>query len=504
MKILWIDDEIDLLKPFIYLLNQEGYEVKTATSGEDGAKLASREVFDLIFLDEIMPGVDGLEVLKKIKSESPQQLVVMVTKSEEESLMKQAYGGWVDDYITKPFSFNQLLSVLNRILKRRVLIEEKMAEEYAIQFRSLAQPLEYNEWIEYYRNIVAWDIKLLEFGSKELKEIHDEKKREANAGFTKYIEYEYKNFIRQNAPMLSHKIFAQMIFPILNQGPLHFIIFDSMRLDQYIRLLPYLRDYYEIQTQYYYSILPSATPYSRNAIFSGLLPLEIVQKYPQYWLFEEKGQNRFEKELFFELLKRTGLKINQSFYKLSTIEEIEKNVQKITNENADITIVIINFFDLLLHSIPGRGDMKGLLDDERVLLNLLSYWFPLSPLFELFKNIAKRGRQVVLTSDHGFIHVRRPTIIYGGREISPNLRYKYGPALRVDAKTAYILNNPGEIYLPAEDSSVRFAIAKEDHYFIYATKPTEYEKEFKYTFQHGGISMEEMILPLGIMTPRQT
>ncbi|HEX7320913.1 MAG TPA: bifunctional response regulator/alkaline phosphatase family protein [bacterium] len=502
MKLLWIDDEIDLLKPFIYLLNQEGYEVKTATSGEDGVNLASKEVFDLIFLDEIMPGVDGLEVLKKVKTDNPQQLVVMVTKSEEESLMKQAYGGWVDDYITKPFSFNQLLSVLNRILKRRSLIIEKMAEDYATQFRDLGQPSDHHEWIEYYRSLVAWDTKFLEFGSKELKEIHDERKREANAGFTKYIEYNYKNFIKKDSVLMSHNVFPQVIFPHLKEGPVFFVIFDSMRLDQYIRLQPFFRDYYEIQTQYFYSILPSATPYSRNAIFSGLLPLDIVRKYPQYWLFEEKGQNRFEKELFTELLNRSGLRLNFSFHKLSTIDEIEKNVQKIAGDTSDIAIIIINFFDLLLHSIPGRGDMKGLLDDERVLLNLLSYWFPLSPIQELFRLIAKRKRPVILTTDHGFIHVRRPSIIYGGREISPNLRYKYGPALRVDEKTAYMLNNPGDVALPAENSSVRFAIAKEDYYFIYATKPSEYEKEFKYTFQHGGISMEEMILPIGTMMPR--
>ncbi|MEO0161948.1 MAG: bifunctional response regulator/alkaline phosphatase family protein [candidate division WOR-3 bacterium] len=502
MKILWIDDEIELLKPFIYLLNQEGYEVKTATSGEDGIRLASREVFDLIFLDEIMPGVDGLEVLRRIKLDNPQQLVVMVTKSEEEALMKQAYSGWVDDYITKPFSFNQILSVLNRILKRRHLIEEKMAEDYASQFNVLAEPEDYNGWIEYYRNLVSWDLRFLEYGSKELKEIHNERKRSANAGFTKYIVHNYPDFIKGRGPILSNSLFKTVVFPTLQEGSLFFVIFDSMRLDQYLKLQPYLRDFFEINTQYYFSILPSATPYSRNSIFAGLLPLEILQGYPQYWLFEEKGQNRFEKELFTELLKRNSLKINFNFYKLSTIEEIERNVSKIAQDRSDITIVIINFFDLLLHSIPGRGDMKGLLDDERILLNLLSYWFPVSPLFELFKAIATKKRRIILTSDHGFIHVRRPTVVYGGREISPNLRYKYGPALRVDEKTALVLNNPGAFYLPAEDASVRFIIAKEDYYFIYPTKPTEYEREFKYTFQHGGISLEEMILPIGFLLPR--
>ncbi|MDH4210184.1 MAG: response regulator [candidate division WOR-3 bacterium] len=502
MKILWIDDEIDLLKPFIYLLQKEGYEVKTAPSGEDGVNMANKEQFDLIFLDEIMPGVDGLEVLRKIKSESSQQLVVMVTKSEEEDLMTQAYGGWVDDYITKPFSFNQLLSVLNRTLKRRVIIEEKMAEEYSTQLRTMIEPTGYSDWIEYYRNIVSWDTRLLEFGSKDLKTIHEEKKREGNAGFAKFIESQYSSFLKGKGPILSHQIFSHLVFPTLNDGPIYFVIFDSMRLDQYMKLIPFLKDYYEINNHYYYSILPTATPYSRNSIFAGLLPLDIVQLYPQYWTYDEKGQNRFERDLFNEQLKRNNLRVNFSFYKLSSISEIERSIEKIKGESTEIVIIVINFFDMLIHSIPGRGDMKGILDDERVLLNILAYWFPLSPIFELFKSLLVNDRRVILTTDHGFIRVRRPTIIYGGREISPNLRYKYGPALRVDKKTALLLNSPGDICLPSEDPSVRFAIAKEDHYFIYPTKPTEYEREFKYTFQHGGISTEEMILPVGILKPR--
>jgi len=502
MRILWIDDEIDLLKPFIYLLQQEGYDVETATSGEDGVSMAAKEVFDLIFLDEIMPGVDGLEVLRKIKNENSQQIVVMVTKSEEEDIMNKAYGGWVDDYITKPFSFNQLLSVLNRTLKRRTIIGEKMAEEYAVQFRAFTEPTTSSDWIEYYKSIVSWDLRFLEMGTKDLTQLQEERKQEANAGFVKFIENEYRSFLSGKGPVLSHNLFSQSVLPLLQEGPLHFIVFDSMRLDQYLKLAPLLRDFFETKTQFYYSILPTATPYSRNSLFAGLLPLEIVQKYPQYWAYEEKGQNRYEEELFNEQMKAHNLRINASYYKLSSMHEIERNTQKVANDKADVVIVVINFFDLLFHSIPGRGDMKGILDDERVLLNLLTYWFPISPIFEIFKTAARNKRRVVLTSDHGFIRVRRPAIIYGGRSISPNLRYKYGPALRVDKKHAMLLNNPGDIALPSEDPSIRFAIAKEDHYFIYPTKPTEYEREFKYTFQHGGISMEEMILPCAIMTPR--
>ncbi len=502
MKILWIDDEIELLKPFVYLLQQEGYEVETASSGEDGTQMAAREIFDLVFLDEIMPGVDGLEVLRKIKSENSQQIVVMVTKSEEEDLMKKAYGGWVDDYITKPFSFTQLLSVLNRTLNRRRIINNALGEEYSTQFRNLQEPADYNEWIEFYRNIVSWDLRLMEFGSKDLREMQDQRKRDANAGFAKYVENIYPSFLEGKGPLMSNRLFASAVLPLLRDGPVTFIIFDSMRLDQYVKIVSVLRDYFEINTQFYYSILPTATPYSRNAIFAGIMPLEILQRYPEMWSFEEQGQNRFEKQLFEAQLKKQNINMKFSYHKLSSIAEIESSICEITTNTSDISIVIINFFDLLIHSIPGRGDMKGILDDEGVLLNILNYWFPISSIYEIFRILARRKNRIVLTTDHGFIRVRRPTIVYGGRTISPNLRYKYGPALRVDKKNAWLLNNPGDIALPVEDASVRFAIAREDHFFIYPTKPTEYEKEFKYTFQHGGISMEEMILPYGILTPR--
>jgi hypothetical protein len=301
---------------------------------------------------------------------------------------------------------------------------------------------------------------------------------------------------------MSQNLFSHAVFPLLKEGPLVFIIFDSMRLDQYFRLTPYLRDHFELNTDFYCSILPTATPYSRNALFAGLTPLDIVQKYPQYWTFETQGQNRFEKELFAEQLKRHNLRATFSYYKLASIQEIERSTSKIVSDSQDITLIVINFFDLLLHSIPGRGDMKGMLDDERVFLNLLGYWFPISPVFDIIQRLAKKKKRVILTSDHGFIRVQRPTIVYGGRTISPNLRYKYGPALKVDRKTALLLNNPGDISLPSSDPSVRFTIAKEDYYFIYPTKPSEYEREFKYTFQHGGISLEEMILPYAIMNPR--
>ncbi len=502
MKILWIDDEIDLLKPFVYLLNQEGWEVKTSTSGEDGLSLIKKESFDIIFLDEIMPGVDGLEVLKKIKGKNPQQLVVMITKSEEGELMERAYGDWVDDYITKPFSLNQILSVLNRTLKRRQLIEKTIFEDYAQEMRSRDLPTSSRGWINYYATQVAWDLKLLDFADQNLKEIHEAKKVEANAAFNKYVEKNYKGLL-QEGPIFSHNFFQSIVLPQLKEGPVCLFILDSMRLDQYLKIQPYLRDIFEVNTNYYYSILPSATPYARNSLFAGKLPLDIVNEFPQYWTFEERGQNRFEKQLLGEQLKRIGCdKKTLQFHKAVSLDEVSKLVGTVQAKETDIAIYIINFLDLLIHAIPGREDMKGLLNDERVFLNLLGFWFPTSPLFGLLKKLAKKRTKVIFTTDHGFIRVRRPVLVYGGREISSNLRYKYGPALRSDQRGAVVLDNPSDFMLPAEGVSVRFLIAREDYYFIYPTKPSEYEREFKYTLQHGGISMEEMILPYGIMSAR--
>ncbi len=502
MKVLWIDDEVDLMKPFIYLLNQEGYEVKPSTSGEDGLSLLKKEPFDIVFLDEIMPGIDGLEVLKKIKGKNPQQLVVMITKSEEEELMERAYSDWVDDYITKPFSFNQILSVLNRTLKRRQLIEKVIIEEYSQQMKDLELPSSYRGWISYYEAQVAWDLKLLELGDQSLREIHDAKKIEANSAFNKYIEKNYRSLL-QEGPIFSHKFFQTIVAPYLREGPVYLFILDSMRLDQYVKIQPYLRDHFEVSTDYYYSILPSATPYSRNSLMAGFLPLDIIKEYPLYWTFEEKGQNRFEKELFIEQMKRLGYtKKEIQFYKVVTLNDISKSIGAVLAKEADIVIYIVNFLDILIHSIPGRENMKGLLNDERVFLNLLAFWFPTSPLFELLRRLAQKKRRIIFTTDHGFIRVKRPVLVYGGREISSNLRYKYGPALRSDPKGAIILESPSDFMLPSENVSVRFLIAREDYYFIYPTKPSEYEQEFKFTLQHGGISMEEMILPFGILKAR--
>lgn len=416
--------------------------------------------------------------------------------------MEKAYTDWVDDYILKPFSFNQILSVLNRTLKRRELIQKGIVEQYAVEMRNLELPTTSRGWANYYEKQVAWDLKMLEISDQSLKEIHDTKKAEANGAFNKYIEKNYRSLLDEG-PIFSHQFFETVVLPYLREGPIYLFILDSLRLDQYFKIQPYLRDYYEVSTDYYYSILPSATPYSRNALMSGMLPLNILKEFPQYWTFEEKGQNRFEKELLLEQLRRLGQgKKEVQFHKVVSLNDISRSINQIMSKEADIVVYIVNFLDILIHSIPGRENMKGLLNDERIFLNLLGFWFPTSPLFELLKRLSQKKRRIILTTDHGFIRVKRPVLVYGGREISSNLRYKYGPALRSDRRGAVVLDNPSDFMLPSESVSVRFLIAREDYYFIYPTKPSEYEQEFKYTLQHGGISMEEMIIPFGVLKAR--
>ncbi|HID32225.1 MAG TPA: PglZ domain-containing protein, partial [bacterium (Candidatus Stahlbacteria)] len=445
----------------------------------------------------------GLEVLKQIKSTFPDQTVVMVTKSEERELMERAYGEWADGYIVKPFKFTDLLSVINRTIKRREIISRRIGESYTTDLRTVTTPTNYQEWITKYLKLITWDERLEDVDDPSLKEIHEDQKKEANIAFNHFYIENYPSFLKGDGPVLSHQVFKTWIVPLLREGPVYLFILDSMRLDQWLKITPILRDHFDIEPNYYFSILPSATPYSRNAIFSGLLPLEIYQNHPRYWVLEEWGQNRYEKELFDLQLKRLGIRgLRYRFLKVTSAEEIKKGYQQLVKGRYDLFIYVVNFFDLVLHSIPSKSEVRSLLRDEKLLLKILSSWFVSSPIFEAMKKIDP-ARKIVITSDHGFIRVKRPLLAHGGKIISANLRYKFGPALRTDAKGALILDDPKCLGLPQIDPSYRYIIAKEDYYFIYPTKPAQYEKEYKYTFQHGGISPEEIILPFAILRSKR-
>lgn len=505
MRILWIDDEIDLLKPYVYSLQQKGYEVETATNGPDGLALLKTKEFDLVLLDEIMSGMDGLTVLKRLKEFDPHILVAMVTKSEEEALMNEAYAKLVDDFVVKPFTPIQITAVLKRLLEKKKIISSRIAQDYAT---SLAQTqtyhFNYTDWINHYVSLVRWANLLQRFGDNALKESFEQTRRENNIAFSRYITEVYSDWLKkENGPVLSHKFFAHFILPRLSLKPHFLLLFDSMRLDQWFALVPILREFFEVETKYFYSILPTATPYARNAMFSGLLPLEIFQKHPELWVFDETGQNRFEAELLQNLLARYKFQGRSVFLKASENEDIVLNGPAFLARENQFSVLVVNFLDLLIHSIKTNRMLEEIVTNEHSLLGLTRLWFTGSAIFSLLKELSRRDCEITVSSDHGFIKVNHPLIIYGGREISTNLRYKYGGALRTDERNAILLANPEDFMLPAEHIGTKFAIAKSDFYFIYPTKPKEYERTYKYTYQHGGVSLEEMILPVGILKPKK-
>ncbi|MGQ9707596.1 MAG: T9SS response regulator signal transducer PorX [bacterium] len=502
MKLLWIDDEIDLLRPFIYALEKKGYRVATATNGPDGILLLKEQGFDLVLLDQMMSGMQGLDVLRRIKEIDPNVLVAMVTKSEDEALINEALGKLVDDFIIKPFTPTQLLAVLKRLLGKRQLVSAQIGQEFVRVMQEERHLNSHEDWAEYYRVLNYWQNVLARFGDTGLLELHQDRRQEANNQFSRFVEDNYQTLVSNKGLIMSHRLMERIVQPNWEEKQTYLVVLDSMRQDQWQAIVPLLRDYYDVDSGHYYSILPTATPYSRNAIFSGLLPIEIYRRYPKWWVFDEFGQNRFEQELLAENLRRLGFRARFSFIKAARGDELGAARAVLFDTNVRLTVVVINFLDLLIHSVRQTRLLDEIIPDDTALVGTTRVWFAASPIFDLLKELARKDCRVVVTSDHGFIRVRRPAIIYGSREISANLRYKHGAALRVEEREALLLNCPEDYFLPVEHPGVKFAIAKSDYYFIYPTKPREYEKTYRWTFQHGGISLEEMIVPLALLTPR--
>lgn len=503
MRILWIDDEVDLLKPYVYFLKDKGYEVETATNGPDGLQLAKSKNFDLVLLDEMMVGMDGLTVLQTLKEFDPNILIAMVTKVSEEPVMNQAFGKLADDFIIKPFTPAQILSALKRLIEKKALIGDRLHRDFSAIAQKRTSINGWKDWIDYYVTLLNWQSRFERFGDEVLAESFYDEKKESNKEFVAYVEDMYPRWVQEKkGPIMSNRFFETFVLPRLKEKPVFWLVFDSMRLEQWFALVPLLKEFYEIDTDYYFSILPSATPYARNALFSGLLPLEIYQQLKNYWVFEDTGQNRFEQELLIENLARHNFRHKSLFLKTSRNEDIDNSLNILLNADTRFSTLILNFLDLLIHSIKSQRLLDEIVTDEKSLVSLTRLWFSNSAVYNLLKQLKKRDAYIIITSDHGFIKVNRPTLIYGGKEISANLRYKHGGALKIDEKTAVLLNNPQDYMLPAEHLGVRYAIAKHDYYFIYPTKPKEYEQTYKYSYQHGGISMEEMILPVAILKPK--
>jgi len=506
--ILWADDEIELLQPHILFLQSKGYKLDTVTNGDDAISKVKEVFYDIVLLDEMMTGKDGLTTLNEIKSIHPQLPVIMITKSEEESLMEDAIGYKIDDYLTKPVNPSQILSACKKLLDKKDITVERKSRQYATEINQISSilmnPLNYDQWIELYSKIVQWDIELDEVEETQFRDILYDQRKECNVEFGKYLEKNYSSWIwgKSPSPVLSPDLVKKFIVPELKSGKkIVFMVIDCLRLDQWSILEENFYQYFNIKKDYYYSILPTATPFSRNSIFSGLYPDEIEKKHPELWnseIDDEGSLNKYEDLLLEQNLKRNGvsLKKDLKYIKIMNNEDAKSFVKNIDNHlDTPFLAVVLNFVDILAHSRSDLPILKEIAPDESAYRSLTKSWFEHSAVFEAIKRIAKEDVILFISTDHGSVRGMRGTKVIGDRETSTNLRYKFGRSLKVDYKNAIYVKDPKEFRLPKINLNTTFIIAKEDYYFIYPTNYNKYLNYYKNSFQHGGASMEEVILP---------
>ena len=518
-RILWVDDEIELLRSHIIFLSEKGYEVDTVTNGEDAVSSVKEKSYDLIFLDEMMAGIGGLETLGLIKEINANLPVVMITKSEEETLMNEAIGGKITDYLTKPVNPSQVLLVCKKILEGRKISGEYVAKDYLSDFNeismALVNNLDFAEWTELYIKLVNWDIELDIHPEIGLRQTLNDQKKEGNKEFSKFVEKNYKGWIRSlgdsYTPILTPEITTKYVLPLLEdkKNSVFYFVLDCLRLDQWLVMEKHLIDLFNIEKDYYFAILPTATPYARNSLFSGLFPSDIEKHYPDLWSTgndDEKSMNKYEKELLQLLLDRKKIKLKNDLKYLKIIDpdvgrNFEQNIH--SYKNNQLTAVVVNFLDMIAHGRSDSDLLKEIAPDEPAYRSLTDAWFKHSSLYATFKALAKIDNvKIVITTDHGSIRSMRGAKVLGDKEASSNLRFKYGRNLKVDDKHAIYIKNPDDYKLPKRGVTINYIIAKEDFYFVYPTDYHKYLTYYKDTFQHGGISMEEMILPVITMEPK--
>lgn len=514
IQILWADDEIDLLKPHILFLNQKGYHVTTVNNGADAVDEIKAKHFDIVFLDENMPGLSGLETLNKIKSLRNELPVVMITKSEEEHIMEDAIGSKIADYLIKPVNPNQLLLSLKKNLESKRLVSEKTTSSYMQDFRqigmSLSDKLNYKEWAELQKKLVYWDMQMDRSQDKSMAEVLKTQKAEANSQFAKFIEKEYIGWVSgktTDKPNLSHTIFKNKVAPFLDkEGTYFLLVIDNLRFDQWKVIQPLVSELFRVDEEdTYFSILPSATQYARNAFFSGLLPSEMEKRYPQWWKNDEEegGKNLYENDFLGEQLKRLGKNIKYSYNKITNFEAGKKMVENINNLMSNkLNVIVYNFVDMLSHARTDMEVIRELADDEPAYRSLTLSWFEHSSLFDAIKLIAEKKCKLIITTDHGTVHVKEPTKVVGDRNTNTNLRYKQGKSLAYEKREVFEVKNPADAFLPRLHPSSAFIFAKEDKFFAYPNNYNHYVSYYRNTFQHGGISLEELIIPFVTLTAK--
>lgn len=512
-KILWADDEIDLLKPHILFLGAKGYEVITANSGVDALRISSETPVDLIILDENMPGISGLETLSRIKEKMPHIPVIMITKSEEESIMDQAIGSKIADYLIKPVNPNQILLSIKKILHSSRLVAQKSLADYRDEF-SLISSLTYSastldEWTELYRKLTHWQIELEAPGAPtQIAEILSSQIDEANVAFAKFVSRNYRLWLEdsETAPLMSHRIMSRKILPEIKAGnKLWLIVIDNFRLDQWITVSAMLGDLFSIDSALYCTLLPTATQYCRNAIFSGMLPAEIARLFPELWVCEDsdEGKNLNEEPLVQSFMKRMRLDASTSYTKINDSDACSRLIERFNSlKNNALNVVVVNFIDMLSHARTESKAVRELAGNDAAYRSITGSWFIHSPLKELFQCIASSGARVILTTDHGTIRVETPVKIAAERNINPNPRYKTGRNLGVDSSKVLRFDNPAEFGLPSAGMTCEYVFAKGRDFFAYPSNFNHYARHYRDTFQHGGVSMQEMLVPIATLTPK--
>jgi CheY-like chemotaxis protein len=513
-KILWADDEIELLKPHVLFLESKGYHVETATNGQDAIEKALAQHFDIIFLDENMPGLSGLETLAQIKEQKALVPIVMITKSEEEHIMEEAIGSKIADYLIKPVNPNQILLSIKKNLDHSKLISQKTNASYQQEFRQLGMQLsgrlDADEWKELYAKLVFWELQLDNIEDTGMREIFEMQKKEANKLFCDFIEDNYLDWTNgdPDAPTMIHTLIKDRIAPLIGKEKLAVLVIDNLRFDQWKTIEGIVGRYFQKQKEdIVFSILPTATHYARNAFFAGLLPSEIERRFPTLWKNEEDegGKNMHEKDFLEAQLKRLGKNVKWSYNKITNVEAGKKLGDQFHQwKDNDVNFIVYNFVDMLSHARTEMEVIRELADNEAAYRSITTSWLEHSPLLDILKKIADAGHRLIITTDHGTIKVTKPVRIVGERNTNSNLRYKAGRGLSYDSKEVFVVKNPQEAQLPKLKLSAEFVFAREQDFFVYPNNYNHFVNYYGQTFQHGGISLEEILIPFVELTAKQS
>jgi len=514
IKILWVDDEIDLLKPHILFLEKKNYHVTKCKSGTEAIDILDGENFDIVFLDENMPGLTGLETLHEIKEKEDSLPVVMITKSEEEYIMEEAIGNKIADYLIKPVNPNQILLSLKKNLDHSRLISEKTTSNYQQEFRKIAMDLSmvnsYEEWASLYQKLIYWEIQLEDIEDIGMFEILESQKNEANIQFGKFIDKNYAEWFKPHtdAPVMSHTLFKEKIVPeIGKEQPTLLVLIDNLRYDQWKVFEVIINNYYKKdKEEAFFSILPTATQYARNAIFSGLMPSDMEKLFPEFWKndTDEGGKNLHEADFLESQLKRLDLShLTYAYHKITNLKNGKKLAENFKSlKNNDLSVIVYNFVDMLSHSKTEMDVVKELASNDKAYRSLTLSWFKNSPLLDIIQQAQQLGFKLILTTDHGTINVKNPSKVIGDRDTSLNLRYKTGRSLTYNNKEVLATKNPKEFHLPSINMSSSYIFAKSDLFFAYPNNYNHYVSYYRNTYQHGGVSLEEMIIPFIVLSPK--